>query len=130
LPGLDRTEQLKPQPGRAVGFVFAGGAGKAMIEQRIPRGMIETPLAFEGLNMRGQVQADSGDAAAGLADLDRYLATNPHPISVAYVRSARALALARLGPTTGPAARTALPCSAPSKHFSRPSEEADPTPEV
>jgi thioredoxin-like negative regulator of GroEL len=55
------------------------------------------PDAAEALNGRGQVLADSGDAARALVDLDRYLGIVDDPVASAYARSARALALAGVG---------------------------------
>lgn len=59
--------------------------------------LAQDPETAEALNGRGQVLADSGDAARALADLDHYLQIVDSPVASAYARSARALALAGAG---------------------------------
>ena len=79
----------------AVTAWYAGDVAKALRAFTILLEM--DPTSAEVLNSRGQVLADNGGGAVAVRDLDRAIAGTVDEFSVAYARSARALALAQVG---------------------------------
>ncbi len=79
----------------AVTAWYAGDVAKALRAFTILLEM--DPTSTEVLNSRGQVLADNGGGAVAVRDLDRAIGGTVDEFSVAYARSARALALAQVG---------------------------------